>query len=174
MGEKALVVLTGKSRERLRNEGGTCDWALRPAMVRNFKHVICTRHANPPYDPGPGARPEPHGAAFLVAKIADVQFTYRQNDRDRFLVTFETIADVIVPDFWDGSRNPVRYMDVSEVKTRGIDFAALEFKPFVPAEAARPDGNEADVIPLTILAAKRGLAANFGVPIEAIDITIRG
>lgn len=173
MADKALVVLTGKSRERLMEEGGTSHWALRPAMVRNFEYVICARHAHPPYDPGHGARPEPHGAAFLVAKIADVQFTYRDKDRDRFMVTFSEVAEVLVPNFWDGSRNPVRYMDVSDIKARGIDFDALEFHPFEPAEVGG-EATDEGVTPLTILAAKQGLAANFGVPVEAIEITIKG
>lgn len=173
MTDKALVVLTGKSKDRLMKEGGTSDWALRPAVVRNFKYVVCVRHANPPYDPGPGARPEPHGAAFLVGKIADVQFTYRERDRDRFLVTFSEIADVLVPDFWDGSRNPVRYMDVSDIKARGIDFDTLDFKPFTPPEVNEEETDEG-AAPLTIQAAKAGLAAMFGVPPDAIEIVIKG
>jgi hypothetical protein len=172
--DKALVVLTGKSRDRLFKEGGTSDWALRPAVVRNFEYVVCVRHANPPYDPGLGARPEPHGAAFLVAKIADVVFTYRDKDRDRFLVTFESFADVLVPDFWDGSRNPVRYMEVSEIKARGIDFDALDFQPFTPAEVAEEEDDSEGVAPLSMMAAKAGLSAMFGVPVENIEITIKG
>src|SRR4051812_44741689 len=109
MSDKVLVVLTGKSLQTLLEEGATRDWVLTPRLVRGFEYVICVRHANPPGDPGPGARPEPHGAAFLVAKIADVQLTYCENGRDRFRVTFESIAELPspVPNFWDGSRNPV-------------------------------------------------------------------
>ena len=173
MADKALVVLTGKSKDRLRKEGGTRDWALRPAVVRGFDYVVCARHANPPYDPGPGARPEPHGAAFLVAKIADVKPTGSENGRERYLVTFAEVADVLVPDFWDGSRNPVRYMDVDDIKARGIDFDALDFRPFTPPEIEDEETDEG-VTPLTILAAKQGLAAHFGVPPDAIEITIKG
>jgi len=174
MSDKVLAVLTGKSRERLLKEGGTSDWVLTPGKVRNFKHVVCVRHGHPPYDPGPGSRPEPHGAAFLVATIADVKFTYTDEDsgRDRYLVTFGSIVDVLAPNFWDGSRSPVRYLDVSEVKARGIDLETLNFLPFEaprPVEA-KPEGVEA----LTIMQAKQGLSAMFGVPTEAIEITIRG
>lgn len=172
MADRALVVLTGKSRERMIKDGGTSHWVLKPAVVRGFDYVVCVRHANPPYDPGPGARPEPHWAAFLVAKIADVQFTGREKDRDRYIVKFSSIADVLVPDFWDHSRNPVRYMNVSEIKTRGIDFDALKFHPFDTVSQA--DEAEEDIVPLTILSAKRGLAAKFGVPVENIEIIIKG
>ena len=177
MADKALVVLTGKSRERLFKEGGTSDWHLRPSVVRGFDYVVCVRHANPPYDPGPGARPEPHGAAFLVAKIADVVFTYSNEGRDRFLVTFEAVSDVLVPNFWDGSRNPVRYMPVADIKARGLDLESLVFTPFAPPEVDEEDEGEGQaegVEPLSIIAAKAGLSAMFGVPVGNIEITIKG
>lgn len=163
--DKALVVLTGKPKQRLFSEGGTSHWALTPATVRSFEYVVCVRHGSPDYDPGPGARPEAHGEAFLVGKIADVVFTYRENDRDRYMVTFSEIAEVSVPDFWDHSRNPVRYMDVSEIKTRGIDFDKLQFKPFAPPATA--------ATPMTIPAAKEALSAALGVPVDRIEIIIR-
>lgn len=177
MSDKALVVLTGKSRETLMSEGGTAHWVLNPAVVRGFDYVICVRHANPPYDPGPGARPEPHGAAFLVAKIADLQLTGHDKERDRYRVMFDAVADVLVEDFWDGSRNPVRYMPLTDVKARGIDLDALNFEAAAPPKVTPPagDGEEAGgATPLTIADAKIGLAAMFGVAVEAIEITIKG
>lgn len=177
MSDKALVVLTGKSRETLMSEGGTAHWVLNPAVVRGFDYVICVRHANPPYDPGPGARPEPHGAAFLVAKIADLQLTGHDKERDRYRVMFEAVSDVLVEDFWDGSRNPVRYMPLADVAARGIDLDALDFNPVTPPAVTPPLGTDDDAggaTPLTIADAKQGLAAMFGVPVEAIEITIKG
>ena len=175
---KVLVVLTGKSRDRLMMDGGTSEWVLNPAVVRRFDYVVCVRHANPPYDPGAGARPEPHGAAFLVGKIADLELTRHDKGRDRYLVKFSAVADVLVPDFWDGSRNPVRYMDFDEVVRRGIDLDSLNFEPFgcaLKAPAGPVGGPEASTVaPLTILAAKQGLAANFDVPVDMIEITIKG
>jgi hypothetical protein len=165
---QVLAVLTGKPKERLHDEGGTADWLLNPAVVRGMKHVVCVRHGHPPYDPGPGDRSEPHGAAFLVAEIADLVFTKTEKGRDRYMVTFAGVADVLVPDFWDGSRNPVRYMDADEVKARGIDIDALEFEPF---DAPAP---KTGASPLTIAEAKLGLSVAFGVPVDAIEITIRG
>lgn len=178
MDDRVLVVLTGKSRERLMSEGGTSDWVLNPSVVRGFEYVICVRHGNPPYDPGAGPRPEPHGAAFLVAKIADLQKTSADGERDRYLVLFEAVADVLIPDFWDGSRNPVRYMPLSEASARGIDFKALNFRTFTLSHDAKTRPAERGpanaVKPLTIAEAKRGLAAAFDLPIEAIEITIKG
>lgn len=170
---KVLVVLTGKSRDRLMIDGGASEWVLNPAVVRGFDYVVCVRHANPPYDPGAGARPEPHGAAFLVGKIADLVLTSHDKGRDRYLVKFSEVADVLVPDFWDGSRNPVRYMDAAEVAARGIDFGRLAFRPFDGATPPAVEKGEG-AAPLTILAAKLGLAAKFGVPVDMIEITIKG
>lgn len=172
MADKVLAVLTGKPKERLLAEGGTADWLLRPEVVRGMKHLVCVRHGHPPYDPGPGDRSEPHGTAFLVAEIADIVFTKNEKGRDRYMVTFASVADVLVPDFWDGSRNPVRYMDASEVKEKGLDLDALEFEPFAaPSPKLKTEGH--GVSPLTIANAKLGLSAAFGVPVEAIEITIR-
>ena len=176
-GQKALVVLTGKSRERLLRNGGTSSWVLDPAIVRNFEFVVCVRHGHPPYDPGPGARPEPHGAAFLVAKISDLKVIDHYKGRDRYLVTFGAVAEVLIPNFWDGSRNPVRYIEVDEIKARGLDFETLEFEPFASIEVDNTEeeqGNEADVVPLTISEAKLALAANYKLPPDQIEITIRG
>lgn len=170
MSDKALVVLTGKSRETLFKDGGTSDWVLTPAQVRGFEYVVCVRHANPPYDPGPGARPEPHGAAFLVGKLSDVKFTYAENGRDRYIVLFDSYAEILVEDFWDGSRNPVRYMDVSDIEARGIDFDNLDWHPMPADEGARSVAGDE---PLTIAAAKAGLAKTFGVAQDAIEIVIR-
>jgi hypothetical protein len=176
---KVLVVLTGRSRERLLREGGTSEWVLNPAVVRGFTYVVCVRHAHPPYDPGPGARPEPHGAAFLVGKISDlVLMDNNDGGRDRYLVKFDEIADVLIPDFWDGSRNPVRYVDMADIRRRGLDVDALAFSPVLEsAPTAVETVTTADasaVAPLSIAAAKEGLAAMFGVPVEAIEITIKG
>ncbi len=178
MTDKVLVVLTGKSRERLLKEGGTSEWVLNPAVVRGFTYVVCVRHAHPPYDPGPGARPEPHGAAFLVGKISDLVLMGNDKGRDRYLVKFDEIADVLVPDFWDGSRNPVRYVDMADIRARGIDVDALVFSPILEPKPAATEtlttGDLPAVAPLSIAAAKEGLAAMFGVPVESIEITIKG
>jgi hypothetical protein len=104
------------------------------------------------------------------------QLVRADKGRDRYLVKFAAVADVLVPDFWDGSRNPVRYMDAADVKARGLDFDALDFEPCGGAPAARPKPTPeaGGVAPLSILEAKEGLAARLGVPVDMIEITIKG
>jgi hypothetical protein len=196
MGKKVLAVFTGKSEQTIREDGGSGDWAIRPSAVREVGYVVCVRHANPPYDPGPGPRPEQHGEAFLVGKVADLKFSYHHHGRDRFVVMFSEIAKVSgVTGFWDGSRVPTRYMDEEEAKKRGVDFDALDFEPVThegskdgpedkkeSAEVAPLAVTNAEqevaanlgVVPLTMLDAKKGLAATFHVPVEDIEIIIRG
>jgi hypothetical protein len=180
MGERALVVFTAKSRETIIKAGGTSSWSLRPGIVRKFKFAVCTRNAHREENTGTGpAGPEPHGTAFLVGRISDVQKVGERNGRDRFLVTFDAIAEADVKSVWDGSRNPVRYVDVADLKKKGIDFDKLHFVPLQTPEKAESDAEsagEADLktTPLTITQAKQALALKFGVSPESIEITIKG
>jgi hypothetical protein len=77
-----------------------------------------------------------------------------------------------------GYRNPVRYSSFEEL---GIDPAKLKWEP-MPEATEAPSSEEEAVIAvparsgeaLTIAQAKQGLALTFGVPVEAVEITIRG
>jgi len=86
-----------------------------------------------------------------------------------------------MPDVWKkGNRNPVAYADLEEL---GIDPLTLEWEkmpekmePSVPAlTGPLPNGGLHRLCSaLTIPEAKKGLSLTFGVPPEAIEITIRG
>jgi hypothetical protein len=91
------------------------------------------------------------------------------------LIQFSEYASVNVPNVWKRDRNPVKYTEIEDL---GIDPATLRWEPI-------PERTEADeAIPpqkvgdgqgsLTIAEAKKGLSLTFGVPPEAIEITIRG
>jgi hypothetical protein len=185
---KALVVFTRKKKEFLIEQGATAAWWLTPAKVRQMKYVICTRNnVGDASDPHPGPGPEPRGSAFLVGRISNVEYMYTDKRRERFRVHFDAYAEVSVPSFWDGSRNPVRYMEVSEVEQRGINFDTLDFIPVTPgaqseysarertADEVKPGEPRPKVMPtaLTLSQAKAGLATHFNVPIESIEIIIR-
>ena len=91
---------------------------------------------------------------------------------DRYLIQFSEYAIVNVADVWKGDRNPVRY--VESLSELGIDPSTLNWLP-MPAEKEAPKADSPDgATPLTIPEAKKGLALTFGVPPEAIEITIRG
>ncbi|HEX6411139.1 MAG TPA: hypothetical protein VFZ88_11200 [Sphingomicrobium sp.] len=178
MSQKSLVVFTRKSKESLIRKGGTAAWALRPELVREFEYVVCARNTSRDEDDGSLPGPEPRGSAFLVGRISTIEFLYNRNNRDRYIVNFDAVAEVDVPDFWDGSRNPVRYMLTEEVRRRGIDFGSLAFESLENARRKldppepRSDGTGAPAR-LTLAQAKRGLAATFDVSPDAIEIVIR-
>jgi hypothetical protein len=170
MSERAVIVFTFKSVERLLREGGSAAWRLDPGHARKCSYAVCTRNANSKRSEGH----EPHRDAFLVGKIQDVVPAYKRPDR--YLIRFSEYALVTVPNAWKGGRNPVSYGTLEQL---GIDPAALTWEPMPePEEAAEPAEpspvRRGPVGPLTIAEAKHGLAQTFGVAPEAIEITIRG
>jgi hypothetical protein len=168
---QALVVFTGRSEERILEQGGSAGWRLDRAHARKCAYAVCTRNAEAGYAQGR----EPHGSAFLVGKVEDVvPFPTEPN---RFLIRFAEFARVAIPDAWrawGGTRNPVKY---AKLKDLGIDPAKLSWEPM--PKCSETSGSIDDWAPpgvstsLSIADAKRGLARTFGVPVEAIEITIR-
>ncbi|RUV00688.1 hypothetical protein EOB36_15955 [Mesorhizobium sp. M6A.T.Cr.TU.017.01.1.1] len=171
---RAIAVLTFKSREHILSVGGTCSWALNRAHARKYDFAVCTRNANTRSAEGP----ESHGAAFLIGRISDV-VTSPENP-DRWLLQFSEYAEVAIPNTWGkGWRNPVRYTTLEDL---GIDVNGLVFQPMpeptpgsevgtAQSGAASEEGGQP--LKLTIAEAKEGLSAMFGVPVEAVEITIR-
>ena len=176
----SIVLFTAKSRERILREGGTSSWRLDPGKARRCAYAICVRNAHSSWGDGL----EPHHTAFLVGKVAGVAPTEptpenSESPQNRYLIEFSEYAEISVPEAWPrGYRNPVRYSSLAEL---GISASSLDWKampepieaptlegPEDPAPTAKNDG------PLTIAEAKRGLALTFGVPPEAVEITIRG
>lgn len=171
MTNKVAVVFTFKSVERVLREGGTSSWRLDRNHARACEFAVCTRNGRNAKTEGP----ETHHSAFMVGKVKDIVPSRTDKRPNRFLIQFNEYSLVSVPDVWKkGDRNPVRYAE--SLQDLGIDPATLKWTPMPENDAAAvptplPSPN---VTPLTILEAKNGLALMFGVPPEAIDITIRG
>lgn len=172
MSNEAAVVFTAKSVERIIREGGTSSWRLDRNHARKCVYAVCTRNANADWVEGP----EDHHAAFLVGKVKDV--VPSPDHEGRYLIEFSEYARVKIPDIWKGDRNPVKYAAIEDL---GIDVSKLDWKQ-MPARTdattatsvSREASQGASVGPLTMAEAKKGLALTFGVPAEAIEITIRG
>ena len=164
------IVFTLKSVEHLLRSGGTSSWRVDRNHARACEYAVCTRNARHPDAEGT----EPHQAAFLVGKIADVVRDPTDKREDRYLIKFNEYALVSVPDVWRGDRNPVRYVETLE--ELGIDPSTLKWKPMPEQHEAPapPAVSSAKVTALTIPEAKQGLSLMFNVPPEAIEITIRG
>lgn len=184
MTEKALVVFTFKSREHLVTEiGGTASWSLNLAKVQKCRFAVCTRNTDPrKCDEIGWGGGEPHGAAFLVGRISGVRKEYVRNGRQRYRVTFDAVAQVLVEGIWDGSRVPVRYMSLDELASKGLNIEELDFQEIDRSiftgvsqhENAFFSRERGEVSPLTIAEAKRGLAAKFEVSESEIEIVIKG
>jgi hypothetical protein len=174
-----VILFTAKSAAHIIREGGTSSWRLDPGNARRCTYVVCVRNAHSSWGDGM----EAHHTAFLIGKVSGVVPTEPtpENDespKDRYLIKFNEYAEIDVPDSWPkGYRNPVRY---STIKDMGIDLATLDWKTMPEAtESPTPEGPTASAAgrnggALTIAEAKRGLALTFGVPSEAVEITIRG
>ena len=151
-------------------KGGSGYWFINEVRARECEYLVCTRNARRKRT---GRLPEPHYAAFLVGRIAELVLS--PDYQERWFVRIDRYAPVNLPGVWKRWRNPVRYTTLEEL---GIDPAGLAFRNLPSAEdegggevgLSGPGG----VRRLSIAEAKRGLAASFGVPVEAIEITIRG
>jgi hypothetical protein len=169
--DESVLVFTAKSVETLLSEGGTASWRLNRNHARKCVYAVCTRNAHAHWVQGQ----EAHHSAFLVGKIREV--VPSPTDKKDWLIRFSEYALVSIPDVWNGDRNPVRYIANENLKQIGIDPAVLSWKQ-MPAVKERPDPNSkiarSSVGTLTMTEAKTRLAFTFGVPPEAIEITIRG
>jgi len=169
MSHESVFVFTGKSVERILQEGGTSSWRLDRNHARQCVYVVCTQNSQAEGEWADGK--EEHGFAFLIGKVKDVVPSPFMEGR--YLIRFHEYARVNVPDAWKGDRNPVKYEPIEKL---GIDLSTLKWEPMPEPTTppAPPVLSDADTSPLTMTEAKKGLALTFGVSPEAIEIIIRG
>jgi hypothetical protein len=158
----ALMVLDSKSVETHMRDTGSRSWRLQRDHAERCEYVVCVRNAKAPDVQGR----EPHRSAYLIARIRDVILANPDDTTDdRYLVRFNEFARLNQPDAWPiGIRNPVHYSTLEEL---GIDPATLRWEQMPTEPRTTASG-------LTIAEAKAGLGLHFGVPPEAVEITIRG
>lgn len=157
----AIAVFCGKSKERILREGGTQAWRLVPSNAAQHKYVVCCRSAVEWVEGS-----EERGSAFLVGKVSGIA---KSTDHPgRYLIKISEYADITQPDVWQGWRNPVKYTTLEDLE---IDVTQLRFKPL---EETPREHHEVDPLSLSIAQAKPALARHYEVPIEAVEITIRG
>jgi len=174
MSDKAAIVFTAKSVERILREGGTSAWRLDRNNARRCEYAVCTRNAHADWVEGT----EPHHSAFLIGKIRDVVPSTPSPEnteslKNRYLIQFSEFARVNIADVWKGDRNPIKYATLAEL---GIDASRLKWEkmPAPDTSTIAAPTTRTGPVPLTMAEAKRGLALTFGVVPEAIEITIRG
>lgn len=171
MPHSAIAVFTANSRDQILEIGGSASWVVAEKQARRREFLVCIRNARDVdfHDH------EPHGTAFLVGRISGLKsHGVDRKGMPRWIIEISDYAVVDYPEAWGEWRNPVKYTTLEEL---GIDLKKLKFKPMPaptkpPPAPAVPDRSKAGA--LTIAEAKAGLALQFGVPPEAIEILIKG
>jgi hypothetical protein len=167
----AIAVFTANSRTEILEVGGSAAWVVAEKQARRREFLVCVRNARDVDFPDH----EPHGMAFLIGRISGLKpHGVDRKGMQRWIIEISEYALVDYPEKWGEWRNPVKYTTLEELD---IDPKKLKFKPMptptkiltppAPREGSKMGG-------LTIAEAKAGLALQFGVPPEAIEILIKG
>jgi hypothetical protein len=167
----AIAVFTANSRDEILAVGGSASWVVAEKQARRREFLVCIRNARGVefYDH------EPHGTAFLVGRIGGLEpHGVDRKDMQRFFIKISEYDLIDYPEAWGEWRNPVKYTTLEEL---GIDPEKLKFKPMpTPTKVLTPPAppERSKTGALTIAEAKAGLALQFGVPPEGIEILIKG
>lgn len=119
--EESVLVFTYKDTNTLLKFNGSQSWKLDSRRVSKCKYIICVNNAKHTLSQSSNN----HGFAFLVGKIKGVSKALETNLEDRWIIEFSEYAEVLIPNFWKGLRNPVKYIDTNKIN---INFNDLEFK----------------------------------------------
>ena len=134
MPHAAIVVLTARPLDEILQARGSRDWRLDPARARHAEYLVCTQNQHNPDFRRPRA---PHGAAFLIARIADIVPSRDRADRWDIMIGEYVVPEPPIPAIW-GSSGPLRYpIHYTTLEDLGMDPASLP--PFQPIEP-RPVG----------------------------------
>lgn len=171
MPHSAIAVFTANSRAEILEVGGSASWVVAEKQARRREFLVCIRNARDVdfHDH------EAHGTAFLIGRISGLKpYGYDKKGMQRWIIEISDYAHTDYPEKWGEWRNPVKYTTLEEL---GIDPTKLKFKPMpaptkVLTPPVAPDRPKTGA--LTISEAKAGLALQFGVPPEAIEILIKG
>jgi hypothetical protein len=164
----AIAVFTANSRDEILEVGGSASWVVAEKQARRRQFLVCIRNARAVdfHDH------EPHGTAFLVGRISGLK-PYGQDKKgmQRWIIEINEYALIDYPEAWGEWRNPVKYTTLEEL---GIDLKKLTFKAMPKPTKTPPPPPDPPKKGLTIAEAKAGLALQFGVPQDAIEILIKG
>lgn len=151
------MVFTGHSLQKMQQQGGVGNWRANLDRVKRMKYVVCVRNTNQQY----AADDYPHGTAFLVGQISGVVTV-----GDRVLIEVDKYANIDVPDVWDGSTNPVRYLTLGDAQAQLGDFEPLQWHSF----ESKDEVMSASAI---LAEAKQSLSMKLKVPVNDIQIIVR-
>ncbi len=148
---KAIQTFTHNSFDAIVDRGADYRWVIDQNKAKTYEYLVCCSSV--------GAN---RGSGFLVGKISGVEFDQvGDKGNKRYAICISEVASVDIPDLWPGNQNPVRYTTLEEL---GIDPSKLSFQKVSTTQSNT----------LTIAQAKAGLAKNYGVSEDNIEILIKG
>ena len=119
---QSVIVFTFKDLETILKFNGSSSWKLNRKRAINCKYIIVTKNSLHKLS----KNSTNHGMAFMVGKISNIIKAFEKRDDARWLIEFDEYAEISIPKFWTGNRNPVIYKNSNELD---IDFEELDFKP---------------------------------------------
>lgn len=155
--EDTLLTFTSHDEQYIKEHHYDDAWTLNEKRASNCKYLVCCYSQ--------GAK---KGSAFcvgLISRLAEVPTP--PNEKKRYAINITEYAPIDRPNLWDGGRFPVRYVNLADL---GIDLASLKFEPL----QRQPVITAETTPPLSIAQAKAGLAKQFGVDPDQIEIVIKG
>lgn len=167
--EDAVLVFTAKDVKTTIEQGGSGNWKLNAERAKKCDYAVLT--ANSQHRASSHLK-EKHGHAFMIGKISGLSHeTYDDlgnREDDRWIIQFSYYALIDIPNAWGGFQNPVKYIDLEELR---IEPTKLKWRVF-PSDQ---DKNKPfrNIPPLTIDEAKLGISKKLGIDPESIEIVIR-
>jgi hypothetical protein len=158
-----VMVFTSKSLETMQQEGGSGNWAANKDRIKHAKWIVAARNKKSTWAQGN----EDHGSAFLIGRVTGVKAA-QAPEGNRFVILFDTYADLSIPNAWTNNRNPVAYTSLNSL---GITYDKLEWKQFKTAELATMGGSPSSS-GLVISQAREMIANALSISPDAVKITV--
>jgi len=198
-GLESIHVFTHRSVEFLTKLGGSTSWILDPIRAQNCEYIICSRNNNNGLAESDGID---HKSAFLIGRVSNVVPSLNiPRDENRFMVEFSEFALITLDNFWQGERNPIVYLDTWSLLTDGyLDFSTLNWQK-VPernleyvqsyfaienafyeqresnishSKKRKAEVKNSSVEGMSIVDAKKELSKFYSLPLENIEIILKG
>lgn len=198
-GLESIHVFTHRSVEFLTKLGGSTSWILDPIRAQNCEYIICSRNNNNGLAESDGID---HKSAFLIGRVSNVVPSLNiPRDENRFMVEFSEFSLITLDNFWQGERNPIVYLDTWSLLTDGyLDFSTLNWQK-VPernleyvqsyfaienafyeqresnmshSKKRKAEVKNSSVEGMSIVDAKKELSKFYSLPLENIEIILKG
>ena len=198
-GLESIHVFTHRSVEFLTKLGGSTSWILDPIRAQNCEYIICSRNNNNGLAESDGID---HKSAFLIGRVSNVVPSLNiPRDKHRFMVEFSEFSLITLDNFWQGERNPIVYLDTWSLLTDGyLDFSTLNWQK-VPernleyvqsyfaienafyeqresnmshSKKRKAEVKNSSVEGMSIVDAKKELSKFYSLPLENIEIILKG